>query len=218
MEHQQVKQSNQRNNAGFVLGNGTSRLSLNHHNLLDKGIVYACNAIYREFEPHHLIAVDVKMINEIVASGYHKTHSVWTNPNKGISTKHHLNMFNPHRGWSSGPTALWYASNQGHQEIYIFGFDHQGLQGKFNNVYADTYNYKKSNDVATFHGNWLTQTEKTIKDFRNIQYYRVINPGDFIPDQLGIQLKNLKHITYEEFDKKFPGCTYAAENVQKTTI
>jgi hypothetical protein len=213
-----VKQSNQQHNAAFVLGNGTSRLSLNHPALLDKGTVYACNAIYREFEPHCLIAVDVKMVNEIVASGYHKTHSVWTNPNKGISTKHHLNLFNPHKGWSSGPTALWHASTQGHQEIYIFGFDYQGLQGKFNNVYADTYNYKKSKDVATFHGNWLTQTEKTIKDFRNIQFHRVINPGDFIPDQLGIQLKNLKHLTYEEFDKKFPGCTYTAENVQKTTI
>jgi len=213
-----VKQSNQQNNTAFVLGNGTSRTSLNHNTLLDKGIVYACNAIYREFEPHYLIAVDVKMVNEIVASGYHKTHAVWTNPNKGISTKHHLNMFSPHKGWSSGPTALWHASSQGHQEIYIFGFDYQGLQGKFNNVYADTYNYKKSNDAATFHGNWLSQTERTIKDFKNIQFYRVINPGDFIPDQLGIQLKNLKHLTYEEFDKKFPGCTYTAENVQKTTI
>jgi hypothetical protein len=218
MERQPVKQSNQQNNIAFVLGNGTSRLKLNHKNLLDKGIVYACNAIYREFEPHHLIAVDVKMINEIVASGYHKTHSVWTNPNKGISNKHNLNMFNPHKGWSSGPTALWFASEQGHRDIYIFGFDYQGLQGKFNNVYADTYNYKKSNDAATFHGNWLSQTERTIRDFRNIQYHRVINSGDFIPDQLGIQLKNLKHITYEEFYKKFPDCTYTVENVQKTTI
>lgn len=218
MEHQPVKQSNQQNNVAFVLGNGTSRLQLNHKNLLDKGIVYACNAIYREFEPHHLIAVDVKMINEIVASGYHKTHSVWTNPNKGISNKHNLNMFNPHKGWSSGPTALWFASEQGHRDIYIFGFDYQGLQGKFNNVYADTYNYKKSNDTATFHGNWLSQTERTIRDFRNIQYHRVINSGDFIPDQLGIQLKNLKHTTYEEFYKKFPDCTYTTENHQKTTI
>ena len=218
MERQPVKQSNQQNNVAFVLGNGTSRLKLNHKNLLDKGIVYACNAIYREFEPHHLIAVDVKMINEIVASGYHKTHSVWTNPNKGISNKHNLNMFNPHKGWSSGPTALWFASEQGHRDIYIFGFDYQGLHGKFNNVYADTYNYKKSNDAATFHGNWLSQTERTIRDFRNIQYHRVINSGDFIPDQLGIQLKNLKHITYEEFYKKFPDCTYTTENVQKTTI
>lgn len=218
MEHQQVKQSNQQNNVAFVLGNGTSRLSLNHNTLLDKGIVYACNAMYREFEPHYLIAVDVKMVNEIVASGYNKTHAVWTNPNKGISTKQHLNLFNPHKGWSSGPTALWFASEQGHRDIYLFGFDFQGLQGRFNNVYADTYNYKKTSDTATFHGNWLTQTERTIKDFRHTQYYRVINPGDFVPDQLGIQVKNIKHITYDEFNSRYPGCTYTAETVQKTTI
>jgi len=218
MEHQQVKQSNQQHNAAFVLGNGTSRTSLNHHSLLDKGIVYACNAMYREFEPHYLIAVDVKMVNEIVASGYNKTHAVWTNPNKGISTKHHLNLFNPHKGWSSGPTALWFASEQGHRDIYIFGFDFQGLQGRFNNVYADTYNYKKTSDTATFHGNWLSQTERTIKDFRHTQYYRVINPGDFVPDQLGIQVKNIKHITYDDFNSRFPGSTYTAETVQKTTI
>jgi hypothetical protein len=218
MEHQQVKQSNQHNNVAFVLGNGTSRRNLNHNSLLDKGIVYACNAMYREFEPHYLIAVDVKMVNEIVASGYNKTHAVWTNPNKGISTKHHLNLFNPHKGWSSGPTALWFASEQGHKEVYIFGFDFQGLQGRFNNVYADTYNYKKTSDTATFHGNWLSQTERTIKDFRHTQYYRVINPGDFVPDQLGIQVKNIKHITYDEFNSRFPGCTYTAETVQKTTI
>ena len=213
-----MKQSNQQHNAAFVLGNGTSRLSLNHHSLLDKGIVYACNAMYREFEPHYLIAVDVKMVNEIVASGWNKTHAVWTNPNKGISTKHHLNLFNPHKGWSSGPTALWFASEQGHRDIYIFGFDFQGLQGRFNNVYADTYNYKKTSDTATFHGNWLSQTERTIKDFRHTQYYRVINPGDFVPDQLGIQVKNIKHITYDDFNSRFPGCTYTAETVQKTTI
>ena len=213
-----MKQSNQQNNVAFVLGNGTSRLSLNHNSLLDKGIVYACNAMYREFEPHYLIAVDVKMVNEIVASGYNKTHAVWTNPNKGISTKHHLNLFNPHKGWSSGPTALWFASEQGHREIYIFGFDFQGLQGRFNNVYADTYNYKKTSDTATFHGNWLSQTERTIKDFRHTQYYRVINPGDFVPDQLGIQVKNIKHITYDDFNSRFPGSTYTVETVQKTTI
>ncbi len=213
-----MKQSNQHNNVAFVLGNGTSRTSLNHNSLLDKGIVYACNAMYREFEPHYLIAVDVKMVNEIVASGYNKTHAVWTNPNKGISTKHHLNLFNPHKGWSSGPTALWFASEQGHRDIYIFGFDYQGLQGRFNNMYADTYNYKKTSDTATFHGNWLSQTERTIKDFRHTQYYRVINPGDFVPDQLGIQVKNIKHITYDDFNSRFPGCTYTAETVQKTTI
>ena len=218
MERQQVKQSNQQNNVAFVLGNGTSRLTLNHNNLLDKGIVYACNAVYREFEPHHLIAVDVKMVNEIVAAGYHKTHSVWTNPNKGISNKHGLNMFQPHKGWSSGPTALWFAATQEHRTIYIFGFDYQGLDGKFNNIYANTFNYKKSTDAATYHGNWLSQTEKVIKEFRHTQFFRVITPGAFIPDKLGPTLTNLSHITYDEFSRSFPDTIYSDQINQKTTI
>lgn len=208
----------QPNNPAFILGNGKSRLSIDARSLLPFGTVYGCNAQYREFDPHFLIAVDVKMVNEIISSGYHKTHSVWTNPNKGISSKHHINLFNPHKGWSSGPTALWFACTQGHRELYIFGFDYLGDNGKFNNVYADTYNYKKSSDTATFYGNWLSQTEKVIKEFKKNKFYRVINEGDFMPDKLGPGLNNLTHITYPEFAKQFSVTIYSAENDQKTTI
>jgi hypothetical protein len=185
---------------------------------MNNGTVYGCNAQYREFEPHHLIAVDVKMVNEIISSGYHKTHSVWTNPNKGISTKHGINFFSPHKGWSSGPTALWYAATQNHKEIYILGFDYQGINGKFNNVYADTFNYKKSVDTATYHGNWLSQTEKVIKEFRQIKFYRVIGSEAFIPDKLGSNLTNLSHISYQELERKFAGTIYSKQTDQKSTI
>ncbi len=200
----------QPNNPAFVLGNGTSRLVVNPTDLLSLGTVYGCNAQYREYEPHHLIAVDVKMVNEIIQSGYHNTHSVWTNPNKGITSKQNINFFQPHKGWSSGPTALWYAASQGHQEVYILGFDYQGLNGKFNNVYADTFNYKKSSDNATFHGNWLSQTEKIIKEFKHIQFYRVINPDAFIPEKLGSSLPNLEHIHYSKFLGQFSLAVTAA--------
>jgi len=199
------------NDPAFVLGNGNSRLHVNPQELLNRGMVYGCNAQYREFAPHHLVCVDVKMINEVIASGYHKKHSVWTNPNKGVSSKAHINFFSPHKGWSSGPTALHFAASNGHKEIFIHGFDFQGTKGKFNNVYADTFNYKKSTDSATFFGNWLSQTHKTIKDFRNTKFYRVIEPGAFIPDKLGPELQNLKHITYAEFEDRFKGCTYPAK-------
>ena len=197
----QLKQ--QPNNPAFVLGNGTSRLVVNPADLLSLGTVYGCNAQYREYEPDHLIAVDVKMVNEIIQSGYHNTHSVWTNPNKGVTSKQNINFFQPHKGWSSGPTALWYAASQGHREIYILGFDYQGLNGKFNNVYADTHNYKKSTDQATFHGNWLNQTEKVIKEYKHIKFYRVIKPDAFIPDKLGAALGNLEHMVYDNFIKQF---------------
>lgn len=202
----------------FVLGNGRSRLAINPNNLLPVGTVYGCNAQYREFDPHHLIAVDVKMVNEIIASGYHKTHSVWTNPNKGISTKSNINLFTPHKGWSSGPTALHFAASNGHQEIYILGFDYQGNAGRFNNVYADTFNYKKSSDAATFFGNWLSQTEKVIKEFKQVKFFRVVDNGGYVPDKLGPQLPNLVHISYDELDQKFNGTIYSNQMLQKTTI
>ena len=194
---------NQNNSSGFVLGNGVSRLEIDASKLLDCGTVYGCNAIYREFSPHYLISVDTKMINEIVETGYHTTHEVWTNPNRGLTTKKHLNFFNPHRGWSSGPTALWFACTQHHREIFILGFDYQGTHGKFNNVYADTKNYKKSSEAATYFGNWLNQTESVIREHRHIKFVRVIEENAFIPDLLE-SLPNLTHISYVDFINKFP--------------
>ena len=213
----QLKQPNQQNNVAFVLGNGQSRLNLNLNALKTQGTIYGCNALYREFEPDFLVAVDTKMVNEIIASGYHKNHSVWTNPNKGITSKSHINLFSPHKGWSSGPTALWMACQQKFSHIYIFGFDYQGIEGKVNNVYADTFNYKKSQDAATFFGNWLSQTEKTVKEYKHINFFRVINPGQFIPDKLQ-GIANLQHITFDNFNQKIPGCIYKDEIHQKTSI
>jgi hypothetical protein len=163
----------------------------------------ACNAVYREFSPHFLVSVDVKMINEIVEHGYHVTNEVWTNPNKSIKNIEHLNFFNPHKGWSSGPTALWLAASKDMQAIYILGFDYEGVNGKVNNVYADTKNYRSSRETATFYGNWLNQTYTVIKEFKATNFIRVIPAGGFIPDKLKL-LPNLNHITYEKFVKDFP--------------
>lgn len=202
----------------FVLGNGRSRLTIDARSLLDLGTIYGCNAQYREFAPHFLVAVDVKMVNEIISAGYHKNNQVWTNPNKGVTSKSNINFFSPHKGWSSGPTALWFAAQNNHRDIYILGFDYHGAGGKFNNVYADTFNYKKSTDSATFFGNWLNQTEKVIREYKNTKFYRVVTKSCQVPDKLGTNHGNISHITYDEFNQKFQGRVYSYENVQKTTI
>ena len=202
MESHLKQQLNNSDNTAFVLGNGTSRATINPKKLLDLGKVYGCNAQYREYNPHHLVAVDVKMVNEIIDTGYHLSNSVWTNPNKGVKTKDNINFFQPHKGWSSGPTALWFAATQHYKTIYILGFDFQGLNGKFNNVYADTPNYKRSTEAATFFGNWLNQTERVIKEFKGTKFYRVIEPGNFVPEKL-IAIKNLEHISYDDFKKQY---------------
>ena len=203
-----LKQQNNSHKPAFILGNGTSRQEINAKSLLELGVVYGCNAQYREFSPHYLVAVDVKMVNEIVDAGYHLTNSVWTNPNKGVKTKDRINFFQPHKGWSSGPTALWFSATSGHKKIYILGFDFQGLNGKFNNIYADTYNYKRSTDAATFYGNWLSQTERVIKEFKTVQFIRVIQSGNFIPEKLQ-KITNLTHITYSDLKNQYENTDFS---------
>lgn len=182
----------------FVLGNGKSRLTIDCSKLKNYGTVYACNAIYRDFFPDHLVAVDPKMILEIAEKGIQNTVPVYTNFNNRYTEIPNLNIFKPSKGWSSGPTALWLASTHGYDEVYILGFDYQGLEGnkKVNNVYADTPNYKKSSDPATFYGNWLRQTDQVVKEFTSIKFFRVNTANAFDP---GINSSNLVNIDYKTF-------------------
>lgn len=182
----------------FVLGNGRSRLNINVQDLKPHGKIYGCNALYREFEPDYLIAVDPKMIFEIEKTKYHLTHEVWTNPHIKYKSFHGFNYFIPSLGWSSGPSALHLASTHSPKEIFILGFDYTGNNGTFNNVYADTHNYKKSSDVPTYYGNWEKQTEHVIKHNQNIKYFRVVEEDYYAPKW---NYTNFRHITYADFKK-----------------
>jgi len=191
-------------NTGFVLGNGTSRTSIDLNHLKSNGKVYACNAVYRTFDPDYLIAVDVKMILEINKAGYQHSNMVWTNANKSYQHIQNLNFFQPSKGWSSGPTALWLASQHGYGTIYMLGFDYRGLNDgkKLNNIYADTRNYKKSSDGATFFGNWMRQTRTVLKENPDINFVRVIQPDNYNPDELNT-LDNYSTMNIEDFKKIF---------------
>jgi len=189
----------------FVVGNGTSRKPIDLNLLKKYGKVYGCNALYREFDPDVLVAVDTKMVLELNKAKYQHRVPVWTNPNKSYSGMTGFNFFNPSKGWSSGPTALWKASEDSAEEIYILGFDYKGLgdnYDKVNNVYAGTHNYKKEHERATFYGNWLKQTAITIQKNPQTRYIRVIEDRGFVPKEL-TNLSNLTHMSIEDFKNFF---------------
>lgn len=193
-----------KNEVAFVLGNGTSRSDIPLETLKKYGTIYGCNALYREFEPDYLVAVDTKMVIEINKSGFQKNHEVWTNPNKAYNKFTGFKYFSPSKGWSSGPTALHLASEHKNNEIYILGFDYVGLQDNklVNNIYSGTPNYKKTHEGATYHGNWLKQTCITCQKFPKKRYIRVLGDTSYVPKEFG-NLPNLEHISVEEFKKIF---------------
>jgi hypothetical protein len=184
-------------NHAFVLGNGRSRLVVDPTRLKELGKLYGCNALYRDCEPDFLIAVDPKMVFEIADKAVHTRIPVYTNINTKVKNIPKLNFIDPSKGWSSGPTALWIATNHGYETIFILGFDYVGINDKLNNVYADTHNYRRSTDPATFNGNWQRQTESVIKENPNTKYIRVMPPGS---QEFGWQkYKNYSTMTYDEF-------------------
>ena len=197
----------------FVLGNGESRKGIDIDDLKQKGTVFACNGVYRTHRPDFLIAVDPKMLLEIAESDYLIHNKVYSNfnvqYNKVPKILDHCQWFKPSLGWSSGPTALRLACDRGFKDIYILGFDYQGhsesknkQRFRFNNVFKDTRNYKKSNDEATFYGNWMNQTKRCLQDFKDVKFHRVIPQGWFKPKDLEWN-GNIDHPTTEEFLSKF---------------
>ena len=190
----------------FVLGNGISRKIIPLEPLRDKGKIYGCNAIYRDFIPDYLVAVDSKMVFELVEKNIPNKVPVWTNPNRSYKKFNLLNFFEPSLGWSSGPTALHLASMHKHKLIYILGFDFMGTpQGKHNNLYSDTRNYKKSTDVATYHGNWNRQCCIILQKNASKTYIRVI-PDREDPTFKAVDLKkftNYHELKVSEFKQRY---------------
>ena len=188
----------------FVLGNGVSRQPINLELLKTKGTIYGCNALYREFSPDYLVAVDPRMVKEINNAGYQLKNKVYTNQNIIYKSYKNFKYFEPNRGWSSGPSALWLASLNNHKTIYMLGFDYKGIAGKnlVNNIYADTPNYKRSHEAATFHGNWLRQTQTVLRENKNIQFYRVIAEDNYQPKELNTFV-NFTTILIDKFQSTF---------------
>ena len=158
----------------FVLGNGRSREPIDLAQLKTHGPVYGCNALYRTFTPDVLIATDRPIATAIQDSGYAKKHRFYTR--KPLPESGAYRLDSKYQGFSSGPNAVALACLDGYHCIYLLGFDLGTTNGQFNNLYADTQFYKKSQDPPTFSGNWVKQIIQICGDFSAREFIRVEGP------------------------------------------
>ena len=159
----------------FVLGNGQSRAAVDLHRLKLFGSIYGCNGLYRDFEPDCLVATDRPIAEAIQRSGYSKKHRFYTRkplPDSGaqiVPRKYHGN--------SSGPIACAIAALDGHDRIYLLGYDMGPSPAmRFNNIYAGTEFYKGPDAAPTYTGNWIRQLIAVTQDFPKTRFIRVCGP------------------------------------------
>lgn len=181
----------------FVLGNGISRRGMPLAYLQQHGMIYGCNALYRDFVPDVLVSTDRPIADHIEKSGYPSEHKFYTRrPNTDLGS---LVVPKPYFGYSSGPIAVALAAMDGHQRIYMIGFDLGGtIEKKFNNVYADTEFYKTSGSSPTYTGNWTKQIKQICKDFPTVEFIRICGPTTAKIIDLD-NISNLTHCTLEHF-------------------
>ena len=53
----------------FIIGNGPSRLAINLHDLVGKGKIYGCNALYRDFDKFDYLVVIDEQFKKLIEMG-----------------------------------------------------------------------------------------------------------------------------------------------------
>jgi hypothetical protein len=180
----------------FVLGNGVSRQAVDLALLRPLGKIYGCNALYRDFVPDVLVATDRPISAEIQNSGYAINNKFYTR--KPTENQGALKVPHEYYGYSSGPLATGIAAIDQHRVIYMIGFDMGPVNNRFNNVYADTDFYRKSDATPVFTGNWTKQIRRICEDFPQTQFVRV--QGKTTADIAEFAtIKNLVHLPMHTF-------------------
>jgi hypothetical protein len=181
----------------FVLGNGISRRGLPLHDMSKYGHIYGCNALFRDFTPHVLVATDKPIAMHIEETGYSKTNTFYTRrPTAGSGSQV---IPKPYYGFSSGPVAVALAALERYPRIYLLGFDVGPNENQqFNNLYASTEFYKAQGSAATYTGNWTKQIKQICQDFPNTKFIRVCGPTTARLTELDA-IKNMTHLPLTEF-------------------
>jgi hypothetical protein len=185
----------------FVLGNGLSRKKIDLNQLRPHGPIYGCNALYREFTPDVLVATDRPIATAIQESGYAKTNTFYTRrPLEGLGANP---VPRPYFGYSSGPISAAIAAQDGHNQIYLLGFDMGPTENnRFNNIYAGTDFYKSADSPPTFSGNWIKQLIQIAKDSPSTEFIRVHGTTTAIISEFD-KLKNFQTQNIGDFCAQF---------------
>jgi len=172
----------------ICIGNHPDRLAVNLNKLKSLGQTYGCNALYRDFKPDHLVAVDTPMVKEIMENDYSGTVFVPSIAKIKYKERVHLIPNNPHH--SSGLTSVHLACFHGHTKIYMIGYQFVDKEDTKINIYKGTEGYDKIGVGTTM--KWFQQLAKTMKANTDVEFI-------LVNDNPGFVSEDLKFMTYEEF-------------------
>lgn len=177
----------------FLIGNGASRKNFDLERLRKHGTIIGCNALYRDFKPDILVAIDQKMLLELNKAGYCNDNECFIPGNRNTQLKNAMRYkfkeFNTSGCFAIKMIGLLMKPTT----CYLIGMD--GFPG---NIYDNTTNYS-TNTLKCFKGiknHYLKALE--IPEI-NTKFINV-NEQDAWPQEAHDTGK-YSFMTFEEFDK-----------------
>jgi len=192
---------------GFIIGNGESRRDFNLNRLRGHGPIYGCNALYRDFIPDLLVAVDAFMYNILERDEvYNKCEIVRRilndeNGNCVLQTSRGDTFIDYYKA-ASGQTATWlmlerfpYIKN-----IFLIGFDiYSHGDRKMNNMYKDTEGYAPNVAPHPNSRNWVNKLGRIMYKYTSVLFYRVGDNLSMVPEWE--KLDNVRYISYNNLEE-----------------
>jgi hypothetical protein len=190
----------------IVIGNGWSRkgfdLSLikNHKGgLLAAGALqsYGCNALYRDFAPHFLVANGPDFVKEIAATHYPSQHITYASASELQDHPGKFYLIPQDPAWNAGTTATYLACFDGHKQVYMLGFDGVDSANSGYCLYQGTNGY-----IDPTHGyneEFMTKAMvKVFQTYNDVEFIRVMPTDTFRMPEAWKYMPNVRQITFHE--------------------
>ena len=198
----------------FIIGNGESRKDFDLMILKGKGVVFGCNALYRDFQisnpkyvlPDYLVAIDDEIITEIESSDFPSSRFI--NPPEdekwepvelhwGKAVNKDWDLKRPRS--NAGMNAMFEAIKMGHTDLHLLGFDALLVDKTIalSNLYKDSACY-------------TANTAASISDCRNrihfigwsVEKHKDVNFNFYFPSDIikkGVYTPQVKNFFCKDF-------------------
>jgi hypothetical protein len=202
--------NNHISNKACVIGNGISREHfplnsvINHMGGLlgrEKLQTYGCNALHRQHAVDFLVVSGEQSgaVGEVVESGYANNNVVYASATHIQNNPGQFYMIPQDPGWNAGTMAAYLAAFDGHQTIYLLGFDCQDTDNYNYNMYAGTRGYQTARN-AQADSEFFEVTMKQIFDvYNDVDFVRVTPTKYYWMPELWKYTTNLRQIDFREF-------------------
>ena len=188
-----------------VIGNGQSREGFALNQI--SNFTIGCNAIHRDFTCDEFVAVDRRMVDEILRNEQADKKIIYTRDDwidnyakyKRVTALPKLpftgvNKYDQPFHWNSGPYAILIAALKECTKIELIGFDLWSKTSFVNNIYKGTPNYAGAHDRRVTPDFWIIQLKNIFNHFKNIEFIQQQPDGWRIPEQW----KEIENLTFKK--------------------